>query len=305
MRINRKLAGITSLVTILSLVFSSVEILSKVPKLWYIILIVTGLTTCIHICLLPNLRNIPSRETSLLSREISNHMVMTAVGPNDYPLCTHLTSIHTNGTVIAALIAQAVYINIKELQMMMNREQVEMGELEDAYSVDAVETHLKILRSIHSIAANMISRGSLLSECYRIIPGTQKICKGLRRLNLRFENNVIKRLEDFLNNIHGSVNRREEDERWKEAIRNLLNSEIPTKLADLIRILLQIEEPARTLMETLKKDWEQDLRRLWEDSLCKPRREVVPLKPRLATDSIPAYVDMWAGDLKKKYKTDK
>ena len=305
MRIKRTVAAITSCVTILSLVVTYMEILSKDPQLWYILLIITPLASLVEICLLPHWRNIPVPQNRYLMKDRTDGMIAATVNPREYPLCAHLTVAHSNGTAIAALTAQTIYLNIKELQIKMVHQQVEMGN-EKAYSVYVVREHLDILRCIHAILLNSVNRGNLLIGCYRTVPGADKIYRGLREVNLEFEEKIIKVLEQFLMDIPDEIKQQNEgDERLKPEIRKLITQEIPAKLAELVQSLFRLEDWAKKLSQDIEADWDRDLRFLWEDNQCKPRRENVPVKPKLAANSLPAYIDKWMESLKKRQPAQK
>jgi hypothetical protein len=233
------------------------------------------------------MRNIPVKGDRNLDNGRAGEMLASAVNLKSfqYPLCAHLTVIHTNGTAIAALTARSIFISIRYLQgMLLQREKEMLDEL--IFTPDVVETHLRRLRRIQSISSGLVSRGNLLSQCYCQILNADDIYAVLEKVSKKLDEEIVEKIDEFYKSIDINVGRHQQVEPWKSKIHNLIKEEIPPLLAELSRVLFDTDERAANLLKGFEDDWQHDLTFLWKDHLCQPSAVSAPERPKIVPSSL-------------------
>jgi len=278
---NRLSRRINLLLTVLSLIVSYVAVIWQAPKLWYVLIIITIPACIVFTVLLPRRRNIPVKGTRNLDYRLASEMLASAVNLRSYqyPLCTHLTVIHTNGTAVTAIMARAISTSIRYLHGMLLQRQEEMQK-ELIFTPDVVERHLKRLRRIQAIASGMVSQANLIIKCYCQLPDAAEIYNKLDKVSQELDDDVLEKMDDFYKGIPGNIGRHVEVEPWKTKIHDLIKEQIPRVLIRQLRTLFEAEEPAVNLHRSFEDDWHNDLMQLRGDQLCKPFAETAPERPQ-------------------------
>jgi hypothetical protein len=163
----------------------------------------------------------------------------------------------------------------------MNIEQMELNPYEKIFSVHVVEVHLSLLRRIHSILVALSSDGSLVVNCYCLLPQGSQVMKDVDEAANIMDFHIIRRMDQFLQCIPAGVDRYAKVTGYTQQIRYLIRDEIPGKLGQVMGKLLAIQPTAQEIHKEMEVDWQNDVQACWEDYLCKPiRREEICMEGR-------------------------
>lgn len=239
-------------------------------------------------------RNIPTRGKRNLANGKVVPLLVASVNPRDYPPCPHLSMSHANAVSIAGLSSRNVFLRISQLIMIMIRENQELNPREKVFSINVVETHLTLLRSIHSTMVNLSSDCSLVSECYRLLRGGDKVMTVVDKAGFMMESAIIRRMEKFLQSVPTGVERNAEVDGYKDKIRKLIKEEIPGKLIEVMAELIAVQQTSREILEEMQVDWQHDIQDCQKDYYCTPVRiEDFRPKERMKIDSVEKTVARW------------
>ena len=305
MLLSRLSRRITLVLSVGSFIASIIALISKKPVPWYTMVFIAFPSVVLFTLLLLRGKNIPIKGTRELAKTKADLLVAAAIKPWQYPPCVRLCSAHANGAGIAALAARTFILNIEQLELMMLHEIVEMKPLEEAYSINVVETHLAILRDIQKIMTCSVSNGNLVAECYRQLRGGNAVISIIEEVDSKMEMDIIYHMETFLQGVPTNVNRYDEHSEYADDVKQLIITDIPQVLSEALEHLLKAKEPAKTIYEQMKKDWHDDVQEAQDDVLCRPVRKKPPKRKGMKIDSIHNLVEEWKKKVGKTIEQEK
>ncbi len=295
-RLSRR---ITLFLSALSLFVSIIALVYQKPQTWYLLPAVAFPPIVVFALLIPRRKNIPIKGSRVLAKSKAEQLLAASLAPQDYPPCIHLCSAHAHAASVAALVSRTVLLSIEQLELMMVHEIREMTKLEEAFCIDVVETHLRILRGIHSKVSSLMSKGNLVAECYRQLRGGEPVMETIEELDYMIENDIINPMDTFLQDIPPNVSWYEETDDYKDYIKELITKDIPNALSSGVEKLFEAKEPANKIYEDMRKDWHMDVHEQKQNVLCKPINMDPPRKTGMAIDSILKLVNIWKEEVEK------
>ena len=269
------------LLSVLSLVIGYVGIFA-LSKWWAVVLAVPPVV--VFFLSFHRLQNVPCRPNCLLNLKDARGIYATAVIPEQAPVCAKLTIEHNVGMAVAAMVARAMLTSVVYLKrMLLALEEEIQGEA--MFSLEALDTHTSRIQRIQAIATGVVCGGNLTGQCYLLIPNTDSIHKELDSISKSLMD-LLKKIANFRDAVPVDVPINVEVPAWKDKIRSLLILKTCPIVTKHVRELDELTDRATEVLDSLRRDWHDDIRFLWEDSICKPSVAEDPPEPRIKVEDI-------------------
>jgi hypothetical protein len=253
-----------------------------VNKWWVLILIVPPVF--VFLLTFRRLQNVPCRPDCWLNPKDAKGIYATAVAPEQGPICAQLTVEHSAGVAVAALTARAMLVSIMHLKRMLLLLEEEIQK-ERIFSCDALDTFTRRIQRIQAITAGMVCGGNFSAQCYLLVPNTETIIRGLdlisKSLMDAFEN-----VANLRASVPVDIEHRKEVAGWGKRIRGLLIDKTCPIITENVRQLDELATKANGILVSLGRDWNADIRFLWDDSFCKPPAPELPPEPRIRMEDV-------------------
>jgi hypothetical protein len=181
--------------------------------------------------------------------------------------------------VARAMLTSVVYLK----RMLLALEEEIQGEA--MLTLEALDTHTSRIQRIQAIATGIVCGGNFTSQCYLLIPNTGSIHKELDDISKSLME-LLQKISNFRDSVPVNVATNIEVDEWKNKIRGLLLAKTCPIITKHARKLEELTDRATEVLDSLRRDWHDNMRFLWEDSICKPPVSEDPPEPRIKVEDV-------------------
>jgi hypothetical protein len=209
------------------------------------------------------------RKDCLLAPELADALLVDAVRPRRYPLCSKLTATHSSGVAVGAIVARGARTNIGHLKRMMTRRRREMKG-EKVFSPRVARVHLHRFKRIYAICSAIISGRSLMGQYYTRMDGADGVIKDIDTVCSLIDEQAILPIEKLLEELPKNLQVDHKSEPWSGRIKEVIVGSIPEALAEALKVLDSASSKSEDILSSLRGDWEGDRKELWGRASCRP-----------------------------------